>query len=81
MFAVIKTGGKQYRVKPDDVIRIERIAGAAGDEVAFDSVLMLSAMAALKRRHCWQVKLQGWYMGTTASMRPSVLPSLCLVGL
>ena len=43
MFAVIKTGGKQYRVKPDDVIRIERIAGAAGDEVAFDSVLMLSA--------------------------------------
>jgi large subunit ribosomal protein L21 len=43
MFAVIKTGGKQYRVKPDDVIRIERIAGAAGDEVAFDSVLMLGA--------------------------------------
>ena len=43
MFAVIKTGGKQYRVKPDDVIRIERIAGAAGDEVAFDRVLMLGA--------------------------------------
>ncbi|MDP6567735.1 MAG: 50S ribosomal protein L21 [Alphaproteobacteria bacterium] len=41
MFAVIKTGGKQYRVKQDDVIRIERIAGEAGDEVAFDDVLML----------------------------------------
>jgi|SaaInl4_135m_RNA_FD_contig_51_1008443_length_974_multi_8_in_0_out_0_2 large subunit ribosomal protein L21 len=43
MFAVIKTGGKQYRVKPDDLIRIERIAGEAGDEVAFDNVLMLGA--------------------------------------
>ncbi len=43
MFAVIKTGGKQYRVEPDDVIRIERIAGEAGDEVAFDDVLMLGA--------------------------------------
>ncbi|MBC8239352.1 MAG: 50S ribosomal protein L21 [Alphaproteobacteria bacterium] len=43
MFAVIKTGGKQYRVEPDDIIRIERIAGEAGDEVAFDSILMLGA--------------------------------------
>ena len=43
MFAVIKTGGKQYRVEPDDVIRIERIAGEAGDEVAFENVLMMSA--------------------------------------
>ncbi|MDE0941578.1 MAG: 50S ribosomal protein L21 [Alphaproteobacteria bacterium] len=43
MFAVIKTGGKQYRVETDDVIRIERIAGEAGDDVAFDNVLMLSA--------------------------------------
>ncbi|MBT3332894.1 MAG: 50S ribosomal protein L21 [Rhodospirillaceae bacterium] len=43
MFAVIKTGGKQYRVEPDDVIRIERIAGEAGDDVAFDNVLMLGA--------------------------------------
>ena len=43
MFAVIKTGGKQYRVAPDDVIEIERIAGEAGDEIAFDNVLMLDA--------------------------------------
>jgi len=38
MFAVIKTGGKQYRVEPDDVIRIERIAGEAGDDVIIGSV-------------------------------------------
>jgi len=41
MFAVIKTGGKQYRVEPNDVIRIERLDGEAGDEIAFDHVLML----------------------------------------
>jgi len=41
MFAVIKTGGKQYRVEPNDVIRIERLDGEAGDEIAFDQVLML----------------------------------------
>ena len=41
MFAVIKTGGKQYRVTPDDVIRIERLAGEAGDKISFNDVLML----------------------------------------
>ena len=42
MFAVIKTGGKQYRGTPDDVIQIERISGEAGDEVSFNDVLMLA---------------------------------------
>ena len=42
MFAVIKTGGKQYRVTPDDVIRIERIPGEAGDKISFNDVLMLA---------------------------------------
>ena len=41
MFAVIKTGGKQYTVAANDVITIERLAGEAGDVVAFDTVLML----------------------------------------
>ena len=41
MFAVIKTGGKQYRVKKDDVIVIERLAGNEGDVVTFDQVLMV----------------------------------------
>jgi large subunit ribosomal protein L21 len=42
MFAVIKTGGKQYKVAADDVITIEKIAGDAGATVTFDQVLMLS---------------------------------------
>ena len=41
MFAVIKTGGKQYRVAADDEITIERLAGEAGDTIEFKEVLMV----------------------------------------
>lgn len=41
MFAVIKTGGKQYKVAPADVIKVEKLDGDAGDPVAFDQVLMV----------------------------------------
>ena len=40
MFAVIKTGGKQYRVAKDDVIVVEKLAGKAGDKITFSDVLM-----------------------------------------
>jgi large subunit ribosomal protein L21 len=40
MFAVIKTGGKQYKVAAQDVIRVESLAGEAGDQVAFDVLLL-----------------------------------------
>jgi large subunit ribosomal protein L21 len=41
MYAVIKTGGKQYRVAANDKISIEKLEGAAGDQVTFDAVLMV----------------------------------------
>lgn len=41
MYAVIKTGGKQYRVQPGDVIVVEKLDGEAGSNVSFDNVLML----------------------------------------
>ncbi len=41
MYAVIKTGGKQYRVAKDDVIVVERLAGSAGDKIELDQVLMV----------------------------------------
>src|SRR5690349_5459069 len=41
MYAVVKTGGKQYRVKPGDVFVVERLAGDAGDRVKLDQVLMM----------------------------------------
>lgn len=42
MYAVIKTGGKQYRVAADDKIQIEKLDGNPGDQVSFTSVLMVS---------------------------------------
>jgi len=41
MFAVIKTGGKQYRVASGDVIKVEKLAAEAGATVALDQVLMV----------------------------------------
>ncbi len=41
MFAVIKTGGKQYRVAAEDKITVMHLAGEAGDQVLFDNVLMV----------------------------------------
>ena len=41
MFAVLKTGGKQYRVKSGDVLRVEKLAAEAGEKIQFNDVLML----------------------------------------
>jgi large subunit ribosomal protein L21 len=47
MYAVVKTGGKQYRVAKDDIIRIERLPGEAGDVVTLGEVLMVGDGASL----------------------------------
>ncbi len=41
MYAVIQTGGKQYRVAPGDRLRVEKLAGDRGATVTFDNVLMV----------------------------------------
>lgn len=43
MFAVMKTGGKQYKVQSGDVLRVEKLAANAGDKVQFNEVLMVGA--------------------------------------
>jgi len=43
MYAVIKTGGKQYRVSKDDVVTIEKVPGDTGAKVEFDQVLMIGS--------------------------------------
>jgi len=48
MYAVIRTGGKQYRVAPQDVIEIEKIPGDAGAAVEFGEVLMIAGEGASK---------------------------------
>jgi large subunit ribosomal protein L21 len=45
MFAVLKTGGKQYRVATGDVLKIERLAAEAGETVQFNEVLVLGGDA------------------------------------
>ncbi len=42
MYAVIQTGGKQYRVQPGDTLMVEKLDGSPGDAVEFDKVLLLS---------------------------------------
>lgn len=42
MYAVVATGGKQYKVKKGDVVRIEKIPGEVGESISFDRVLMIS---------------------------------------
>ncbi len=45
MYAVIRAGGKQYRVAPGDVIEIEKVPQASGEDVKFEEVLAVSGSA------------------------------------
>ena len=45
MFAVLKTGGKQYKVQAGDILRVEKLAADAGEKVQFNDVLMLGGDA------------------------------------
>jgi large subunit ribosomal protein L21 len=42
MYAVIKTGGKQYKVQEGDTLRVEKLEGTEGGEIEFNDVLMFS---------------------------------------
>ncbi|MCX5892695.1 MAG: 50S ribosomal protein L21 [Deltaproteobacteria bacterium] len=42
MYAIIQTGGKQYRVAPGDVLRVEHLPGERGDAVQLDQVLLVT---------------------------------------
>jgi large subunit ribosomal protein L21 len=48
MFAVIRTGGKQYRVTPDAVLKVEKLEAEAGSTVTFTDVLAVGGEGALK---------------------------------
>lgn len=47
MYAIIRTGGRQYRVEAGDRIAVERLGGGAGDEVTLDDVLLLEEEGAV----------------------------------
>ncbi|BBA35341.1 50S ribosomal protein L21 [Methylocaldum marinum] len=48
MYAVIQTGGKQYRVKQGDVVKVETLNADAGQQIEFDKVLMVQTDSGLK---------------------------------
>ena len=48
MYAVVKTGGKQYRVAQGDVVRVEKLVGQVGDKVALGEVLFLGGNGEVK---------------------------------
>ena len=43
MYAVIQSGGKQYRVSPGDLLRVEKLGGEVGDRITFEDVLLVGA--------------------------------------
>jgi large subunit ribosomal protein L21 len=47
-YAVIRTGGKQYRVAPGDLVRVERLPGDVGAEIRFEEVLLASDEAGVR---------------------------------
>ena len=48
MYAIIETGGKQYRIVEGDEFRVEKLEGQAGDKIEFDKVLLVSDDSDLK---------------------------------
>jgi large subunit ribosomal protein L21 len=48
MYAVIRTGGKQYRVTEGDTLQVEKLAGATGDGIEFGEVLLVGGADATK---------------------------------
>lgn len=60
MLAVIMTGGKQYKVKPEQVIQIERLKAEVGDSIEFDQVLLVQdGKKTLVGADCAKVKVKG----------------------
>jgi len=42
MYAIVDSGGKQYKVQEGEILRVEKLAGEVGDSVSFDRILMFS---------------------------------------
>ena len=61
MYAVIQTGGKQYRVAPGEEVKVEKLFGKIGDNITFDKVLLTSdgENISLGRPYLENAKVQG----------------------
>ena len=61
MYAIMETGGKQYRVEPGNIIKVEKLPGSKDDEVLFDKVLFVSDKEKIELGHPFikNVKVRG----------------------
>jgi len=60
MYAVIRTGGKQYRVAEGDVVRIEKVPGEVGTEITFAEVLWLAGRSPRRPAVRWSRERRWW---------------------
>ncbi len=67
MYAVIKTGGKQYRVTEGDVITVDRLQGNPGDIIEFDQIVMLenNGQLRIKQNEVKSTKVTGKIVAKT----------------
>ena len=75
MFAVIKTGGKQYKVAEGDTIRVEKLDAEVGDTVTFDDVKLVAkdAGAIVDKKELESVKVEGTVLGQEKAKKIIVL--------
>ena len=71
MYAVIASGGKQFKVQEQDVVTMERLEGAAGEKVAFNEVLALGDVprsgSALRSWKALKSKAKSWNISVVPS--------------
>ncbi len=74
MYAIIKTGGKQYKVAEGDTIRVEKLKAEVGDTVTFDDVKLLAKDGAVvDKKKLESVKVEGTVTGQEKAKKIVVL--------
>lgn len=75
MFAIIKTGGKQYKVAEGDTIKVEKLKAEVGDTITFDDVKLLSKddKAVVDPKELESIKVEGKVLGLEKSKKIIVL--------
>src|SRR5437016_152226 len=74
MYAVVRTGGKQYRVSTGEKLRVEKLAAAVGSELVLDQVLLVGDGPALKPSVSASSELAGRWSRRAASLFASAVP-------
>jgi len=69
MYAIIKTGGKQYKVAPGDVIQVEKLAGETGQAVEFPALALAAGEEPVKAGKDLNARVTGVILGETRAKK------------